>query len=177
MFDAGTTCSSAPVFQNYPIKQSWTGIIRTPHLRILRPHSSTPDSWQLSNPENPGSKFTPASKEHGGQNPRNFKTILWDWKVQWSIKWSLDSVKGCGIVRGYLVFTMRVTTLLSIFGAVAALPATSNIARASISKADGTKFNIDGVTKCRLSSFHTAKIIANRSMKTMQERTATGSVF
>ena len=71
---------------------------------------------------------------------------------------------------------MRVTTLLSIFGAVAALPATSNTAGASISKADGTKFNIDGVTKCRLPLFHTAKIMANRFMKTMQERTATGSV-
>jgi hypothetical protein len=70
---------------------------------------------------------------------------------------------------------MRVATLLSIFGAVAALPAKFNIARASVSKADGTKFNIDGVTKCRLAPFHTAKIIANRSMKTMQERTATGS--
>jgi hypothetical protein len=71
---------------------------------------------------------------------------------------------------------MRVTTLLSIFGAVAALPATFNSARASISKVDGTKFNIDGVTKCRLASFHTVKIMANRSMKTLQERTATGSV-
>ncbi|KAH7075696.1 glycoside hydrolase superfamily [Paraphoma chrysanthemicola] len=43
---------------------------------------------------------------------------------------------------------MKWTTLLSFVAAVAALPAASDLAsRASISKADGQKFNIDGVTK------------------------------
>ncbi|KAF2866209.1 glycoside hydrolase superfamily [Massariosphaeria phaeospora] len=43
---------------------------------------------------------------------------------------------------------MKVITLFPFIAAVAALPATSNIApRASIAKADGLKFNIDGVTK------------------------------
>jgi mannan endo-1,4-beta-mannosidase len=44
---------------------------------------------------------------------------------------------------------MKWTTLLPFVAAVAALPAASEVApRASISKVDGLKFNIDGVTKC-----------------------------
>ncbi|KAF2267301.1 glycoside hydrolase [Lojkania enalia] len=42
---------------------------------------------------------------------------------------------------------MKITGLLLLAGAVAALPGTNHVHRASISKADGTKFNIDGVTK------------------------------
>lgn len=43
---------------------------------------------------------------------------------------------------------MRVVSILSLSAAVAALPATTDLAaRASISKTDGLKFNIDGTTK------------------------------
>jgi mannan endo-1,4-beta-mannosidase len=46
---------------------------------------------------------------------------------------------------------MKNLALLSLgAAAVAALPATVDLApRASISKVDGLKFNIDGVTKCK----------------------------
>jgi mannan endo-1,4-beta-mannosidase len=44
---------------------------------------------------------------------------------------------------------MKLLSILSLCAAAAALPATIDLApRASISKADGLKFNIDGVTKC-----------------------------
>jgi mannan endo-1,4-beta-mannosidase len=51
---------------------------------------------------------------------------------------------------------MKTATLLSLVAAVAALPAAKNdaaqndvAARASYPRADGLKFNIDGVTKCK----------------------------
>lgn len=46
---------------------------------------------------------------------------------------------------------MKLATILSFVAAVAALPAAKNdiAARASYSKVDGLKFNIDGVTKCK----------------------------
>lgn len=47
---------------------------------------------------------------------------------------------------------MKLATILSFVATVAALPAGKNdvAARASYSKVDGLKFNIDGVTKCML---------------------------
>jgi hypothetical protein len=45
---------------------------------------------------------------------------------------------------------MKLLSLLSLGAAVAALPAAMELSsRASISKTDGLKFNIDGVTKCK----------------------------
>jgi mannan endo-1,4-beta-mannosidase len=46
---------------------------------------------------------------------------------------------------------MKLATIISFVAAVAALPAAKNdiSARASYSKVDGLKFNVDGVTKCR----------------------------
>jgi mannan endo-1,4-beta-mannosidase len=44
---------------------------------------------------------------------------------------------------------MKLLSILSLCAAAAALPAAIDLSpRASISKADGLKFNIDGVTKC-----------------------------
>lgn len=47
---------------------------------------------------------------------------------------------------------MKLATILSFVAAVAALPAAKNdvSARASYAKADGLKFNVDGVTKCEM---------------------------
>jgi mannan endo-1,4-beta-mannosidase len=47
---------------------------------------------------------------------------------------------------------MKLATLLSFFAAASALPADTEhvTARASYSKVDGLKFNIDGATKCAL---------------------------
>jgi hypothetical protein len=46
--------------------------------------------------------------------------------------------------------SMKLLSILSLCAAAAALPATFSLSpRASISKADGLKFNIDGVTKCK----------------------------
>lgn len=49
---------------------------------------------------------------------------------------------------------MKLATILSFVAAAAALPAATNniAARASYSKTDGLKFNIDGVTKCMSSN-------------------------
>lgn len=46
---------------------------------------------------------------------------------------------------------MKLATILSFVAAVAALPAAKNeiSTRASYAKADGLRFNIDGVTKCK----------------------------
>lgn len=46
---------------------------------------------------------------------------------------------------------MKLAAILSIVTAVVALPAAQIdlVARASYPKADGLKFNIDGVTKCK----------------------------
>jgi mannan endo-1,4-beta-mannosidase len=45
---------------------------------------------------------------------------------------------------------MKLLSILSLGAAVAALPAAVELSpRASISKTDGLKFNIDGVTKCK----------------------------
>lgn len=71
---------------------------------------------------------------------------------------------------------MKLATILSFVTAVTALPAVKNdvAARASYSKADGLKFNIDGVTKCKL------LIICLKSctdiLQTTQALTATGSL-
>lgn len=45
---------------------------------------------------------------------------------------------------------MKLLSIVSFAAAVVALPATNEITpRASISKVNGLKFNIDGVTKCK----------------------------
>jgi hypothetical protein len=47
-------------------------------------------------------------------------------------------------------FTMKLFSFLSLLAAASALPAAIDLApRASMSKVDGLKFNIDGVTKCK----------------------------
>lgn len=49
---------------------------------------------------------------------------------------------------------MKLATVLSLVAAVVALPTAKDdiAARASYSKVDGLKFNIDGVTKCKSKS-------------------------
>ena len=73
-----------------------------------------------------------------------------------------------------LAATMKLATILSFVAAAAALPAaTSNIAaRASYSKVDGLKFNIDGVTKCTFSSANSPT--PTDSSQTTPAPTATG---
>ena len=44
---------------------------------------------------------------------------------------------------------MKIQSFLTLSASVAALPAAADVAsRAVVSKTDGLKFNIDGVTKC-----------------------------
>lgn len=69
---------------------------------------------------------------------------------------------------------MKLATILSFVAAVAALPAAKNdlAARASYSKVDGLRFNIDGVTKCKsnYTCFYSADFV-----KTTPVPIATGS--
>ena len=70
---------------------------------------------------------------------------------------------------------MRLATVLSFIAAVAALPAAKNdvAGRASYSKVAGLKFNIEGVTKCRL--INDVLRVHTNSLQTMPAQTATGS--
>jgi hypothetical protein len=48
------------------------------------------------------------------------------------------------------ILTMKFFSFLPLLAVVRALPVASDLApRASISKVDGLKFNVDGVTNCR----------------------------
>jgi hypothetical protein len=76
-----------------------------------------------------------------------------DSMVEYCIKGYMNRFKTCTSLipsSNQFILTMKLLSFLPLLAVATALPAASDVApRASISKVDGLKFNIDGVTKCK----------------------------